>query len=284
MFEIKNNELSVQVIDPIEDKNLLGPRYCTGGYIFQVQNNTLGNLLSGPQFDLGNFNVFDGQGAPEVFETALNQDGVNINEDVLVIGVGLVSRTSSNSPFHVRDNPNVKEFTLWQIEHSPASISMRTEQSFMGWALELTRTLSIRKKILKSQTKIRNTGTRVLPIRWFAHPFFPFPQDLRACKFSVPVTLEPNLGYSLNEKGYIELKQQYDWKKGLYQKIAYKQTGKLKVEQTHPVLGKMQIKCDFMPDSLAIWANNNTFSFEPFKIASVQQGQELSWSISYSFF
>jgi hypothetical protein len=283
MFQIKNKELSIQVIDPVEDKNLLGPRYCTGGYVFQVQDHAQRNLLSGPQFPHGNFNVFDGQGAPEVFETALNQDGANIHDDVLVIGVGLVSRTSSNSPFHVRDNPDVKEFTMWQIEQSPASITMRTKQSFIGWALELSRTLSIRKKILKSQTTIKNIGTRVLPIRWFAHPFFPFPQDFRACRFSVPVTLEPNLGYALSEKGYIELKQQYNWNNGLYQKIAYKPTGTFKVEQTHPVLEKMRIKCDFMPDSLAIWANNNTFSFEPFKIASVQSGQGLSWSISYSF-
>jgi hypothetical protein len=283
MIQIKDKELSIQVVDPVEDKNLLGPRYCTGGYIFQVHDSARGNLLSGPQFPHGNYNVFDGQGAPEVFETALNQDGANINEEVLVIGVGLVSRTSSNSPFHVRDNPNVKEFTVWQIEQGTASIAMRTKQSFMGWALELSRTLSIRKKILKSQTTIKNIGTRVLPIRWFAHPFFPFPKDLRACMFSVPVILEPNLGYVLNENGYIELKQQYDWKKGLYQKIAYKQTGNFKVEQTHPVLGNVLIKCDFMPDSLAIWANNNTFSFEPFKIASVQPEQELSWSISYSF-
>jgi hypothetical protein len=283
MFILKNKYISVQVINPVEDKKLLGPRYCTGGYIFQVQDNVLGSLLSGPRFPDGPFNVFDGQGAPEVFETALNQDGANIHEDVLVIGVGLVSRTSSNSPFHVRDNPNVKEFALWRIEQSPVSITMKTKQSFMGWALELSRTLSIRKRILISQTNIKNVGTRVLPIRWFAHPFFPFHQDFRACRFSVPVTLEPNLGYTLSENGYIELKHQYNWKIGLYQKIAYKQTGTFKVEQTHPVLGKMRIKCDFMPDSLAIWANNNTFSFEPFKIASVQPGQELSWNISYSF-
>ena len=108
MFHIKNKELSVQVIDPVEDKNLLGPRYCAGGYIFQVQDNSRGNLLGGPQFPDGNYDVFDGQGAPEVFETALNQDRANVNEEVLVIGVGLVSRTSSNSPFHVRDNPNCK--------------------------------------------------------------------------------------------------------------------------------------------------------------------------------
>ena len=283
MFHIKNKELSVQVIDPVEDKNLLGPRYCAGGYIFQVQDNSRGNLLGGPQFPDGNYDVFDGQGAPEVFETALNQDRANVNEEVLVIGVGLVSRTSSNSPFHVRDNPNVKEFTVWQIEQNLPSITMRTKQSFMGWELELCRELIIQKRILKSQTFLKNVGAKVLPIRWFAHPFFPFPKDFRACRFSVPLTFEPNPGYALNNNGYIELKQQYNWKKGLYQKIAYKQLGNFRVEQTHPIAGNVHIKCDFMPDSLAIWANNNTFSFEPFKIASVQTGQELSWSIIYSF-
>lgn len=283
MFQLKNTELAVQVIDPVEDKSLLGSRYCTGGYVFQVIDNAQGNLLSGPQFPDGNYNGYDGQGAPEVFEIALNQDGVKVNEDVLVIGVGLVSRTSSNSPFHVRDNPKVKEFVAWQIEQGPASITMKTKQSFMGWALELNRTLSLRKRTLISQTKIKNVATRVLPLKWFAHPFFPFPKDPKACRFSVPVTLEPNLGYTLKDNGYIELKQQYDWKKGLFLKIAYNQIGNFKVEQNHPVLGIVNIKCDFMPDSLALWANSNAFSFEPFRIASVQTGQELSWSLSYLF-
>lgn len=273
----------MQVIDPVEDKNLLGPRYCSGGYIFQVQDNARGNLFSGPQFHNANFNVFDGQGAPEVFESALNQDGAKVNEEVLVIGVGLVSRTSTNAPFHVRDNPMVKEFTTWQIEQGPASITMKTKQNFMGWALELCRELTLRKRILKSKTCIKNIGERVLSIRWFAHPFFPFPENFQACRFSAPISLEPNPGYALNENGYIELKQQYDWKKGLYQKIAYNNFSRFRVEQTHPILGNMQIKCDFLPDSLAIWANNNTFSFEPFKIASVQIGQELTWNIRYSF-
>jgi hypothetical protein len=283
MIEIANKELSVQVIDPVKDISLIGSRYCIGGYIFQVQDKALGSLLSGPRFQNEPYNVFDGQGAPEVFEIALNQDSAKVNDDVLVIGVGLVSRTNALSPFHVRDNPRVKEFTSWKIEQKATAVTMNTKQNFMGWSLELSRILTIRKRVLKSQTTIKNIGTRSLPIRWFAHPFFPFPKDFRACKFSVPITMEPNLGYTIDKNGYIELKSQYSWNKGLYQKIAFKKSSVFNVEQIHPVLGKLQVTCDFMPDALAIWANNNTFSIEPFKIASVQIGQELRWSVSYLF-
>jgi len=281
MLNLKNNAISVQVIDPDKDTSLIGPRYCVGGYIFQAEDTSKGGVFSGPRFPEGPYNVFDGQGAPEVFETALNQDSASINDDVLVIGVGLVKRTNAQSPFHVRDNPVVKEFTSWNVELSETSISMKTSQHFMGWGLELSRVISLQKRVIKSQTSIKNIGTRTLPIRWFAHPFFPFPKNFLACKFSTPVTLEPNLGFLLNEKGFIELKKQYPWEKGLYQKIAYNNSGDFKVEQEHPIFDKLQIKCDFMPDALAIWANNNTFSFEPFKIASVQIGQELKWSVSY---
>ena len=156
MLNLKNNAISVQVIDPDKDTSLIGPRYCVGGYIFQAEDTSKGGVFSGPRFPEGPYNVFDGQGAPEVFETALNQDSASINDDVLVIGVGLVKRTNAQSPFHVRDNPVVKEFTSWNVELSETSISMKTSQHFMGWGLELSRVISLQKRVIKSQTSIKN--------------------------------------------------------------------------------------------------------------------------------
>jgi len=88
----------------------------------------------------------------------------------------------------------------------------------------------------------------------------------------------------LNENGYIELKQQYDWKKGFIRKLHINKRAISKLNKPILFLGNVLIKCDFMPDSLAIWANKQyLFVLNLFKIASVQPEQELSWSISYSF-
>lgn len=140
---IKNNELDVEIIDPSIDYNLLGSRYCTGGYIFQVKDKNFGNLLSGPQYPDPKFDVFHGQGAPEVFSIALNQELVEISEDVLVLGVGKVTRTSYIIPFHVRDNRLVKEFFKWDIEQTSDSLSFQTIHTFKNWQLLIKRKVTL---------------------------------------------------------------------------------------------------------------------------------------------
>ena len=45
MFNLANDTLEVQLLDPIVDRARFGVRYCTGGYIFQVHQ-----LQIGPKF------------------------------------------------------------------------------------------------------------------------------------------------------------------------------------------------------------------------------------------
>jgi hypothetical protein len=37
MLILENATLKVSILDPVDDVNRLGARYCSGGYIFQVQ-------------------------------------------------------------------------------------------------------------------------------------------------------------------------------------------------------------------------------------------------------
>ena len=66
MYSLKNESLEVSILDPLADQQRFGTRYCTGGYIFQVVDPKLGDLLSGPTYP-DSFNVFDGQGIPDAF-------------------------------------------------------------------------------------------------------------------------------------------------------------------------------------------------------------------------
>jgi hypothetical protein len=283
MYILNNDQLEIHIIDPIKDKKLLGARYCTGGYINQVKDLKKGNLFSGPEYPNPRFDVFNGQGAPEVFVTALNQDQCEVGEDVYVIGVGAVTRTSVNCPFHVRDNPNVKKFCKWEIEKKTGSIEMTSMCVFNQWNFIVTREITLNYRAVSSQTKIKNIGKEKLRILWFAHPFFPIEKNRTTCKFTPQVQLSENDGYFINNQGFIELLKDYNWKKGLYQKIEYSSKENLSVIQFHPLLGNLSINCDFIPESIAIWANDITFSFEPFYKAGIESGGQGTWNITYCF-
>lgn len=283
MFKLENSQLSVHILDPIADKPLLGSRYCVGGYIFQVRDTMKGELLAGPTFPDGNFNTFDGQGAPEVFLTALNEDKAKAGEDVVVLGVGVVTRTSPVTPFHVRDNPTVKEFAEWNVEETAGTITMRTRQVFDKWDISIVRSVSLDARTVVSTTELSNSGQAACPLRWFPHPFFPFPKDHVACRFGFPISVPDNACYFVNTGGFLELKPGYEWEKGLYQPLVIEKPAPFSAEQIHPLVGKVSVRCDYVPSFLPVWANDRTFSFEPYLEKEIQSGGEFSWKIEYSF-
>ena len=282
MYSLKNNGLEVQILDPSIDRKLLGSRYCTGGYIFQINDKKKGALLSGPQFPNPNFDVFHGQCAPEVFTTVLNENAA-IGQEVLAPGIGLVEKTSSNIPFSVRDNPIVKEFCSWDIERDDQSISMNTLHKFRNWKLIINRQVTLIDKIISSNTTVENRGQNPVSIRWFAHPFFPLPINSICCIFSTPFSISTNEGYFVNNQGFIEMKPEYDWKKGLFQKIVCSPSEKFSAIQCHPKIGRISIECDYIPASLAIWGNDKTFSIEPFHETTIEVNDKRTWSIRYCF-
>jgi hypothetical protein len=283
MFKIENHQLSAHILDPVADKHLLGSRYCTGGYIFQIKDRTMGNLLAGPTYPHGTYNPFDGQGAPEVFLTALNEVKANVGEDVLVLGVGGVTRTSPVTPFHVRDNPVVKEFAKWEVVQMAGNITMRTKQVFDKWDISLVRSVSLNARTVVSKTVLSNSGEAACALRWFPHPFFPFPKNNVACRFGFPISVPDNAGYFLNSGGFLELKPGYEWRKGLYQPLIVEKPATFSAEQIHPLVGKVSVMCDYTPSFLPVWANDRTFSFEPYLGKEIKSGKKFSWKIEYIF-
>src|SRR5262245_56648766 len=121
MYTLSNAELQVEVLDPLADQARFGPRYCTGGYIFQITDARHGPLLTGPTYP-ADFNWFDGQGIPDAFNLAPLRDSASTSTTALIIGVGLCELQPRQ----------VCEFCVWQVEQAPAAIHMRTVQSFQG--------------------------------------------------------------------------------------------------------------------------------------------------------
>jgi hypothetical protein len=277
-----NDELAVHLLRPEADRERLGSRYCSGGYVWQVTDARLGALLSGPCHPEPQPPPFDGQGLPEVFETALGQDTARVGDDVWVIGVGRVRRESPARPFHVRDNPNVVERAVWSVEHSKESITMRSHETFSDFELELVRAVTLNERTLTSATTVRNLGSREIPIRWFAHPFFPW-AGTECFRLSLETELPENPGFFVNDQGFVERKASYDWQRGCYVVPKTALGGELEVTQRHPTLGDVGVKCRFPLAWLALWGNDRTVSFEPFHATTLTPGVTSTWGIDYEF-
>jgi len=295
MIHINNNNLSVFLLDPREDSDKLGSRYCTGGYIWQVKDSAGRSLLSGPHFPSETPPVFDGQGMPEVFEIPLGGYDKPVGAEVCVIGVGLVKKTSDIAPFHPRNNPHVIKFCSWDIERGENFAVMSTKQSYENKSIELKREIRIDGKQIISTTHIKNTGDLEITLRWFSHPFFLLNNNFACGKISPnstpnmgsnaapsPDILPQSMGYRMDTNGIIFMKEDYDWKKGLFQLLDVPDT-KLSFDIPHPVCKSMKIECDYNVIRCALWANANTFSFEPFLQRILKVDEESEWRISICF-
>ena len=282
MITLTSPQITVSILDPGVDTARLGSRYCTGGWIWQVNDAQGRDLFSGPEYPKEP-NTFDGQGAPDMFFTPLGPDAP-LGEEVGVIGVGRVRRTSPKEPFYVFDNREVIEFVQWETEQGGDFVTMRTETAFKGWAYRLERAIRLEGSTIISRTAIESTGADTLPIRWFAHPFWPHTRDGVLSKFSVPVSMPENPGYYVNEDGWVTRRPEHDWKQGWYQPLEVQQGGfRLAVTQKHPVCGEVRVETNFFPDFLPIWANDRTYSFEPYYIRQLDSDEYTSWEIRYSF-
>ncbi len=282
MHTLENADLLVKVLDPAVDEAKLGSRYCSGGYVWQVMDAEHGEVLSGPCFPDPKPPTFDGQGLPEVFEIALGQDRAKVGDDVWVIGVGRVQRSSPTVPFHVRDNPTVVERARWSVETLPARITMRSHETFEEYELELERRVSLDGRTLTSKTTLRNRGSREMPVRWFAHPFFPW-AGAECMRSTLEMSLPENPGFFMNARGFVERRAEHDWSKSCYVVPKVALGGELSVEQKHEALGTVRVGCRFPLAWLALWGNDRTVSVEPFHQTVLAPGTRSVWAIEYGF-
>ena len=282
MHYLQNELMKVSVLDPKADVVLLGSRYVTGGYIWQITSPDGVELLSGPDYPNPAPDPFLGQGLPEAFEIALGTEEAAMGEELMVIGVGKVQRATA-APYHPRNSPAVTEFAQWDVTMDRCHISMQTTQNFKEWSLTLSREVALHGNELHSVTHIWNIGSTELPIRWFPHPFFPHSADHKFCKFNPAITLPDNPGYTLNE-GIICGKAGYDWSKGgCFQQLVVPENTGLTTTFMHPHVGQVKMAADYPVNELPIWGNHVTFSAEPYLNTTVAPGAMLEWSLVYSW-
>jgi hypothetical protein len=275
MYSLTNDQLTVEVLDPVADQPRMGARYCTGGYIFQIHDHALGPLLSGPTYP-NSFNTFDGQGIPDAFNLGPLR-AIEASTEALIIGVGVCEL----NPNYMENE--AKTFCEWEIAPSEASLCMTTTQTHDAWSLVLTRTVQLIGRTVRSETQLRNSGIAPIPVRWFPHPFYPQTETDDLIKINAPMSMSENGSFALQSSGFIARKN-WPWVDGRnYMPLNHKAAAPLVVQQRHPRLGLVAATCSYVPSFFPIWGNPNTFSWEPFLERMVAHGQELSWWIDYDF-
>ena len=271
MYRLTNQNLEVTILDPVADRDRLGVRYCTGGYIFQVTDAQLGPLLSGPTYP-DSFNWFDGQGIPDAFNLGPLHDPDGADPLALVLGVGVCD-------LHARE---VNTFCTWEVSQEGNAITFRTEHSFHGYDIKLERTVKLTGRTVRSWTRIHNGGATPIPMRWFPHPFYPQPDGDDLIKLNLPVAAIEHEAYSLGDSGFIG-RTGWPWDRGHYLPLDFAPESPLVVLQRHPILGLAAAICSYAPTYFPIWGNPNTFSWEPFLERTVGMGQSVTWWIDYEF-
>lgn len=293
MITIKNNFLTAELLDPVGDFEKTGSRYCVGGYVWQIYDKIGRSLLSGPKFPDNFPPVFDGQGMPEAFEIPLGGGDCAVGENVCVIGVGLVEKSSDVEPFHPRNNPNVVLYCGWDVERGDDFVVMTTQQIFEDKSIILRREVRLVDSCIKSISTINNVGDTDVRIRHFAHPFFPLNKKFSCGKIDLiknntlsyqdkNIKLSDNAGYEIDDGGVIFMKRDYPWERGLFQLIDVPNE-KLQFTVAHPIADNIVMQTNFNVVRCPIWANANTFSFEPFFDCVAGIGKNISWGIEYLF-
>ena len=281
MLSLAHNSLTVELLNPADsaDRARLGTRYCWGGYIWQVQDQDAGPLLAGPEYPAPAPTPFNGQGAPESFRhTELGTDRPLILEDGrgFIIGIGEVAPGD--------DQPIVTKPCQWTVTRSAAAMDFYTVQTGGAHGCRLSRRIALEGRSLTSFTKIINTGSKPLPVHWFAHPFFALTAGLITCGLPRSWDMADNPGFGFDGERRLISKRVFKNKTdGHFQPLIVGPKTPLRAALSHPRLSKVFFSTDFTPDSCPVWGNSNTCSIEPYIIADLAPGSTRSWTLTYEF-
>ncbi len=270
MLTLQNEQLRIELLHPEADQARMGARYCTGGYIYQVHDNAHGPLLSGPTYP-DSFNWFDGQGIPDAFNLSPVHSTQSLGK-ALVIGTGICDLPTRK----------VLTFAEWQIEHGHDNLRFVTDQAFEETKLTLMRTVSLMQRTIRSHTRLQNTGSASIPMRWFPHPFYPQTESDELLWVNAPLRWRSDPAYTQQTNGFIA-RTAWPWTEGHYCPLDHDAQAPLLLLQRHPKLGLVSAACSYVPDFFPIWGNAHTFSWEPFLERLIAPGQSVDWFIDYTF-
>ncbi len=279
MLTLANAELTVDLLDPAAEQTRLGPRFCWGGYIWQVHDRNIGTLLTGPEWPAVAPLPHNGQGLPESFRpsTTTGEPLLWDGATGLAPGAGQLGRATKGDII-------VTAPCVWQVDLKPDRAVFRTEQSVGSWSYALERTIELSGRQLVSRSRLTNRGTTPLKLEWFAHPFFALQTDgkLRVT-LAKDISLADNPGYVL-AGGELTLRRAFvGVDDGHLVHLGLPAGQPFTATLSHPRLHDVRFATDFVPFKCVLWANGNTLSLEPFLALNLAPGESRAWTLTYDF-
>jgi hypothetical protein len=301
-LELSNDHLTVEILHPVADAAKLGSRYAHGGYVWQVFSEA-GALLSGPAFPAATPPVFDGQGLPEAFRPMPLEGNRSA-----VPGVGTITDEADPEPDgsgQVRGK-QVVETLQWTISQTASdykhadSIRMESSQPMGGGAtLRMAKTVTLDGSTVRCGTEVELVGGTgaACELVWFSHPFFPLTEDGVVCTFGFETQLEDEgdegsraapRSFHYDTQGQLCMDLCYNWVYaeggGSFKQLSGVEGHALSAQAYHPLGGSIGCAGSFPLQSMPIWANEKTVSFEPYFTPTIESGAGVTqWEISFDF-
>ena len=222
----------------------------------------------------------------------------------------LQRRTSTAAENPTGAGEGVIEYCDWDVSQPEANtVVFETTQSVGAVKLHLVRTVSVSGRVVTSYTQLTNLGEERLPVSWFPHPFFPYPNGRQLFKMSTECSLvEPHSVLTQDEAGFVSWQNDHlangsstvDKSSDEYNDqigMAYMETvdpAPLTVMQMHPLVGMVTATCSFAPsptvvggetygEAIPLWGNQWAVSWEPFLNFELTASATKDWTIAYSF-
>ncbi len=277
MFEIANDSLRVDVLDPAADRARLGARYGWGGYIWQVHDRMAGPLFSGPEWPETAPLPFNGQGLPESFRHR-TRDGRPLtwqDDRGVALGIGELAAMA--------DDTVVVAPCAWHITPFGCGIRFRTHQQVADIDYQLERTLGLFDRELRSTSRLTNCSNTPLRLEWFAHPFFTLTNGRIRMELPSETTMAENPGFVLNA-GVVAFKRTFVGKDDGHLDFLHLPAGQpLQCRINHPRLTHIDFATTFVPSECLVWGNGNTFSIEPYQVLDLAPRETRDWNLRYTF-
>lgn len=279
MLSLANADLRVELIDPAAEQARLGPRFCWGGFMWQVHDRKVGPLLSGPEWPRADPRPVNGQGLPESFRhsTTTGQPLLWDGATGLAPGAGTLGRDAQGAVIVTTPCP-------WEIDQQPGRIVYRTGQDVGRWSYALERTIELHGRQVCSRSRLTNRGDAPLVLEWFAHPFFALQADgLQRLTLPAGTQLPENPGYVLTDRELTFRRAFVGENDGHLEHLGLPAGQPFAASLAHPKLTGLRFATDFVPFKCVLWANGNTLSLEPFLALNLAPGGSREWTLTYEF-
>lgn len=289
LITLRRGPWQADLFDPRPNPRALGARFVHGGWVARLARD--GRSLTGGAVPY--WHAYDAIGLPETFESGLGWHLAEKGQEFLRPGAGRLIRTGDDPTEEVA-RAKLSSILEWDVEITADEAVFRTSDGAQvpegpRYSYQLERRIRLLDDGLVSTTTFALKAQMIgmLPVSWFAHPFF-------------PQTRADGTGYTLPPGATQMPRPRFWFGRGANGGVVQGADGQWRVEgdggravfggvwgTREPTLvhleggGVLEMRLDAPLDHLVIWASQVGSSVEPKLARSWISGEQVTWSLAY---